>query len=449
MAKARIKYICTSCGFESPKWIGKCPECEGWNTFTEEIVESGKKSQAKRPGSGNIYRINEVVAGEEERIKTSIKEFDRVVGGGIVPGSVILLAGDPGIGKSTLAMQVAANLTSTVLYVTGEESVKQVKLRALRLKVKSENFLIQSETNLNNILAAVNETSPSVLIIDSIQTIQLDEFDNSAGTVTQIRECTTAIMEQAKKKHFAVIIIGHVTKEGNIAGPKVLEHIVDTVLQFEGESNYAFRILRALKNRFGSTNEIGIFEMNETGLTEVNNPSEHFLSGRKQNISGSVITSSIEGSRSILIEVQALVIPSPYGIPQRVTTGFDSRRLSILLAVLEKRAGLKLSSANVFLNLAGGVKITEPSIDLSICCSVASAFLDKVIDNNTVITGEVGLGGEVRSVRFIEKRIKEAEKLGFSNIIIPEENYKKLNPVSEINIIPVKTLPETIRHILK
>lgn len=448
MAKNRIKYICTSCGFESLKWIGKCPECDTWNSFTEEIVESGKKSAHKNPGTGNIFRINEVTANEEERIKTGIKEFDRVLGGGIVPGSVILLAGDPGIGKSTLAMQVSANLSSTVLYVTGEESVKQVKLRALRLKVRSDNFLIQSETNLNSIIAGINETSPAVIIIDSIQTVHLEEFDNSPGTVTQIRECTSALMEVAKKKHFAVIIIGHVTKEGMIAGPKVLEHIVDTVLHFEGESDYAFRILRALKNRFGSTNEIGIFEMNEAGLAEVNNPSELFLSGRNGSISGSAITSSIEGTRSILIEVQALVTPSAYN-PQRVTTGFDSRRLSILLAVLEKRAGLKLSAANVFLNMAGGVKITEPSIDLAVCCSIASAFLDKIIDNKTVIVGEVGLGGEIRSVRFIEKRIKEAEKLGFSCIIIPEENYRKLKPESEIKIISTSTLSETIKYILK
>lgn len=449
MAKSRIKYICTQCGFESLKWIGKCPECDTWNSFTEEIIETGKKTAHKTAATGSIYRINEVIAAEEERVKTGIKEFDRVLGGGVVPGSVILLAGDPGIGKSTLAMQVAANLSSTVLYVTGEESVKQVKLRALRLKVKSDNFLIQSETNLNSILAGINETSPSVVIIDSIQTVHLEEFDNSPGTVTQIRECTSALMDVAKKKHFAVIIIGHVTKEGNIAGPKVLEHIVDTVLHFEGESDYAFRILRALKNRFGSTNEIGIFEMNESGLVEVHNPSELFLSGRNGNISGSAITSSIEGTRSILIEVQALVTPSSYGNPQRVTTGFDSRRLSILLAVLEKRAGLRLSQANVFLNMAGGVKITEPSIDLAVCCSIAGGFVDKIIDNKTVIVGEVGLGGEVRSVRFIEKRIKEAEKLGFSSIIIPEENFHKLKPQSEIKIIPASTLAEAIKHVLK
>ena len=343
-----------------------------------------------------------------------------------MPGSVILLGGDPGIGKSTLAMQAAANISSNVLYVTGEESPKQIKLRALRLKIKSDNFFILAETNLNNILSSIKEAEPSVVVIDSIQTMHSEQFDNSPGTVTQIRECTSLLMEEAKKGHFAVILIGHVTKEGIIAGPKVLEHIVDTVLQFEGESNHSFRILRSQKNRFGSTNEIGIFEMHENGLAEVKNPSELFLSDREKNVSGSVITASVEGTRPILLEVQALVTPSNYGNPQRVTTGFDSRRLSILLAVLEKRANLRLSANNVFLNMAGGVRIMEPAVDLAVCCSIASSLLDKIIDNKSVMIGEVGLGGEIRSVGNIEKRIQEAEKLGFKRIFIPGNNLKGL-----------------------
>lgn len=448
MSKSRTKYICTSCGYESLRWLGKCPECDSWNSFSEELVETSKRKN----GSGtlqksSIYKINEISAAEEDRLKTGIKEFDRVLGGGIMPGSVILLGGDPGIGKSTLAMQVAANLSSNVLYVTGEESPKQIKLRALRLKIKSDNFFILSETNLNNVLSSIKNAKPSVVVIDSIQTMHSEQFDNSPGTVTQIRESTSLLMEEAKKGHFAVILIGHVTKEGIIAGPKILEHIVDTVLQFEGESNHSFRILRAQKNRFGSTNEIGIFEMHENGLVEVKNPSELFLSEREKNVSGSVITASVEGTRPILLEVQALVTPSNYGNPQRVTTGFDSRRLSILLAVLEKRANLRLSANNVFLNMAGGVRILEPAVDLAVCCSIASSLLDKKIDNKTVLIGEVGLGGEIRSVGNIEKRIHEAEKLGFNRIFIPGNNLKGLKVNTEININGVNNIGDILLSI--
>jgi len=450
LSKSRIKYICTSCGYESLRWLGKCPECDSWNSFSEELVETIKRKN----GSGtkqksSIFKINEISATEEDRVKTGIKEFDRVLGGGIMPGSVILLGGDPGIGKSTLAMQAAANISSNVLYVTGEESPKQIKLRALRLKIKSDNFFILAETNLNNILSSIKEAEPSVVVIDSIQTMHSEQFDNSPGTVTQIRECTSLLMEEAKKGHFAVILIGHVTKEGIIAGPKVLEHIVDTVLQFEGESNHSFRILRSQKNRFGSTNEIGIFEMHENGLVEVKNPSELFLSDREKNISGSAITASVEGTRPILLEVQALVTPSNYGNPQRVTTGFDSRRLSILLAVLEKRANLRLSANNVFLNMAGGVRIMEPAVDLAVCCSIASSLLDKIIDNKSVMIGEVGLGGEIRSVGNIEKRIQEAEKLGFKRIFIPGNNLKGLKVNTGINISGVNNIGEILLSIFK
>jgi DNA repair protein RadA/Sms len=413
------------------------------------VETSKKKNSLSVKQKSSIYKINEISATEEDRVKTGIKEFDRVLGGGIMPGSVVLLGGDPGIGKSTLAMQAAANISSNVLYVTGEESPKQIKLRALRLKIKSDNFFILAETNLNNILSSIKEAEPSVVVIDSIQTMHSDQFDNSPGTVTQIRECTSLLMEEAKKGHFAVILIGHVTKEGIIAGPKVLEHIVDTVLQFEGESNHSFRILRSQKNRFGSTNEIGIFEMHENGLAEVKNPSELFLSDREKNVSGSAITASVEGTRPILLEVQALVTPSNYGNPQRVTTGFDSRRLSILLAVLEKRANLRLSANNVFLNMAGGVRIMEPAVDLAVCCSIASSLLDKIIDNKTVLIGEVGLGGEIRSVGNIEKRIQEAEKLGFKKIYVPGNNLKNLKLNTAINIIGVHNVGEILQSVFK
>jgi len=447
MSKTKLKYICSNCGYESLRWIGKCPECESWNSFVEELVESGKKKNTASKSTVTISRINEIVATEEDRIKTNIEEFDRVLGGGLMPGSVVLLGGDPGIGKSTLAMQACANLKAPVLYVSGEESSKQIKLRAERLKITSDDFYVMPETDLHTILDTIDKISPSVVVIDSIQSVALSELDNSPGTMTQIRECTAALMEEAKKKHFCVIVIGHVTKEGLIAGPKVLEHIVDTVIQFEGEHHHSFRILRAQKNRFGSTNEIGVFEMHEDGLVEVKNPSKLFLSERERKTSGSVVTSSIEGTRPILLEVQALVTPSNFGNPQRVATGFDYRRLAILLAVIEKRAGFRLSANNVFLNMAGGIRITEPAIDLAVCCSIASSLLDKVIDSETVIIGEVGLGGEVRSVGHIEKRIQEAEKLGFKSVLIPSFNNKSVKD-SIIKIIPIENLVSAINKIL-
>jgi DNA repair protein RadA/Sms len=449
MSKTRIKYICSNCGYESLRWLGKCPECDSWNTFTEELVEVKKnRSSAIVDRSASVFTINEIPADEEERIKTNITEFDRVLGGGIIPGSVILLGGDPGIGKSTLAMQAASKINEKVLYVTGEESAKQVKIRASRLKINSPNFYVLAETNIESILRVINDLHPSLVIIDSIQTMERSDLNNSPGTVTQIRECTSFLMEEAKKQQFSVMVIGHVTKEGIIAGPKVLEHMVDTVIQFEGETNHSYRILRAQKNRFGSTNEIGIFEMHEDGLSEVKNPSEIFLSSHSTPISGSAITSAVEGTRPILLEVQALVTPSHFGNPQRVTTGFDYRRLSILLAVLEKRAKLRLSAANVFLNIAGGVRIIEPAIDLAVCCSVASSLQDQVIDNSAVLIGEIGLGGEVRSVSFIEKRIQEAEKLCFKKIIIPKNNFKELKKNSSIEIISAETLAECLQIIL-
>lgn len=449
MSKTRIKYICSNCGYESLRWLGKCPECESWNSFTEEIIETSKRKPVISKSKYELNTIENISADEADRIKTGIDEFDRVLGGGLMPGSVILLGGDPGIGKSTLAMQATATIKQKVLYATGEESEKQIKLRASRLKLHSSDFYVQAETNLSDILGAINQLSPSVVVIDSIQTMYRSELDNSPGTITQIRECTSLLMEEAKKKHYSVIIIGHVTKEGMIAGPKLLEHMVDAVIQFEGESNHSFRILRAQKNRFGSTNEIGVFEMHEDGLREVKNPSELFLSEREKQTPGSVVTSSIEGTRPILLEVQALVTPSNYGYPQRVSNGFDQRRLSILLAVLEKRANIRVSATNVFLNVAGGIRITEPAADLAVCAAIASSLREKVIENQTIIIGEVGLGGEIRSVGHIEKRIQEAEKLGFKTSIIPSNNRKELKPSGSIMVKSFDNLEQVVTHLLK
>lgn len=450
MSKVKTKYVCSNCGYESLKWLGRCPECGEWNTLTEEVVETGarKGKPLAAAGSYQVARLRDIQAVEKDRILTNIQEFDRVLGGGLMPGSIILIGGDPGIGKSTLVMQAASRIDSSVLYVTGEESNRQIKLRASRLKIESENFMVMAETNLDTILSAIDSYAPSVIIVDSIQTVYNPELDNAPGTVTQIRDCTSALMQKAKSSQQVVILIGHVTKEGAIAGPKVLEHVVDTVLQFEGERHHSYRILRAQKNRFGSTNEIGIFEMHDTGLSEVKNPSEIFLSERDTQTTGSVVTSSIEGTRPILLEVQALVTPSSYGNPQRVATGFDYRRLSILLAVLEKRAGLRLSAHNVFLNMAGGVKIDEPAVDLAVCCSIASSLLDKSAASGVVAVGEVGLGGEIRSVSHIEKRIQEAEKLGFERILVPRYNLKTSGQRRDIKVVPVDTLLSAINAIL-
>lgn len=447
MSKQKIKYICSSCGYESLRWIGKCPACDNWNTFTEELIEEHKGGKKKFSGDAHISKLNSLQQETEERIKTNIVEFDRVLGGGLMPGSVVLIGGDPGIGKSTLVMQAASKVNGNVLYVTGEESANQISLRAKRLKVSNDKISVMTETDLDIILAAIEKHAPDLVIVDSIQTTYKPDFDNAPGTVTQIRECAVELMQLAKKKQCAIIIVGHVTKEGMIAGPKILEHVVDTVLQFEGERSYSYRILRAQKNRFGSTNEIGIFEMHDDGLHEVLNPSEIFLSERDKQSTGSVVTSSMEGTRPILLEVQALVTPSAYGNPQRVATGFDYRRLSILLAVLEKRANLRLSVQNVFLNIAGGIRIDEPAVDLAICCAIASSFSEKYAKNDTVVIGEVGLGGEVRSVNHIEKRIQEAAKLGFKRVLIPSNNFKSIKSKGMIEVITVDNLSSALTKI--
>jgi len=447
MSKLKIKYVCSSCGYESLKWLGKCPECDEWNTFSEELVDV-KKTIPSLITALTIVKLDEIVETEEKRIKTNISEFDRVLGGGFMQGSVVLIGGDPGIGKSTLVMQSASSIIGKVLYVSGEESTTQLNQRAKRLKIHTSNLYVLAVTEIELIELAINKISPEVVIIDSIQTMQKAELDNAPGTVTKIRESANHIMQLAKSKNFVAVLVGHITKEGYIAGPKLLEHMVDAVLQFEGDRNHNYRILRSLKNRFGGTNEIGIFEMHDDGLTEVKNPSEIFLSEHSADSTGSVITATIEGSRPVLLEVQALVTQSNYGYPQRVATGFDYKRLSILLAVLEKRVKLRLSSANVFLNIAGGLKIIEPAADLAVCCSIASSFKDKACKKGYVAIGEVGLGGEIRSVSQIEKRIQEAEKLGFTSIIIPKTNYKLVKGKNSIKVIPVKNIFDALVEIM-
>ncbi len=447
MSKLKVKYVCSSCGYETLKWLGKCPECEEWNTFSEELVDN-KKFTPISSTTLNVVKLDEIIETEEKRIKTNISEFDRVLGNGFMQGSVVLIGGDPGIGKSTLIMQAASSIKGTVLYVSGEESTTQLNLRAKRLKLNTSNFYVLAVTEMELIETAINKVNPDVVMIDSIQTMQRTDLDNAPGTVTQIRESANHIIQLAKSKNFVAVLVGHITKEGYIAGPKILEHMVDTVLQFEGERNHNYRILRSLKNRFGGTNEIGIFEMHDDGLSEVKNPSKIFLSEHSNDTTGSVITATIEGSRPVLLEVQALVTPSNYGNPQRVATGFDYKRLSILLAVLEKRVKLRLSSANVFLNIAGGLKIMEPAADLAVCCSIASSFKDKQPNEGFAAIGEVGLGGEIRGVSQIEKRIQEAEKLGLTSILIPKTNYKTVKGKYSINVIPVKNVFDALVEIM-
>lgn len=447
MAKPLSHYVCQSCGYVSPRWIGKCPNCGQWNTFVEEVPTPLKPTRKTGvPSHIEPVSFEQIETQQVPRVRTGLEEFDRVLGGGIVPGSLILLGGDPGIGKSTLMMQVAFLLSEqTVLYVTGEESVQQIKLRAERLQASdSKNVLLLAETNLDNILDVVERTPPDVLIIDSIQTMYRPGLESAPGSVSQVRESTALLLRLAKTKHLPIFLIGHVTKEGVIAGPRIIEHMVDTVLQFEGEAHYSYRVLRALKNRFGSTNEIGIFEMHETGLQEVKNPSELFLSERHYGTSGSTVVASMEGTRPILVEVQALVTPTSYGMPQRNSTGFDFRRLALLLAVLEKRVGMNLGQYDVFVNIAGGLKIVEPAIDLGVATSIASSLRDVPVDSSSVAIGEIGLSGEIRTISHIEKRIQEAAKLGFKRIVIPHNNMKGLKRNNDIEIVPVDRIEKAI-----
>lgn len=444
MAKQRSNFVCQECGKISPKWMGRCPECGKWDSLVEEFESSSSYSDYVLSSAEPIL-ISEISAAEEQRLKTGIGEFDRVLGGGIVKGSLVLIGGEPGIGKSTLLLHVADKLSlsslsydkdkNITIYVSGEESASQSKLRANRLGVNSEHLYILCETNLNAILGQIEKLEPKVVVIDSIQTCYKPDIASSPGSISQVRECATDLMRIAKIKGISIFIVGHVTKDGTIAGPRVLEHIVDTVLYFDGEQRHLYRILRAFKNRFGSTNEIGIFEMRNNGLRQVENPSEIFLSERRADVSGSVVVSSLEGSRPLLLELQALATPANFGTPSRMTTGVDRNRLSLLLAVLEKRAGIRTQNYDVFINVVGGVRSEEPAIDLGIVAAVASNIKNVAIDPNTVVIGEVGLGGEVRGVNQAEKRIKEAAKLGFKRAVISEQNLKGLELGSQPELL--------------
>jgi len=455
MSKPVTKYICQNCGYSSLRWLGKCPECDSWNSFVEEIVYTDKRKLTSKTHDiidsklTNLSKVSDIDITEDKRIISTIQELDRVLGGGIVPGSVVLVGGDPGIGKSTLMMQLSDKIKqNTILYVSGEESPKQIKLRCERLGFAHDEFYILSETSLEIIAAIVDKLKPEIVIIDSIQTIYRNELESSPGSVSQLRESTAAIIQIAKAKNISFFLIGHITKEGVIAGPKVLEHMVDTVLQFEGERTHSYRVLRAIKNRFGSTNEIGIFEMTGAGLIEVLNPSEIFLSQRSKGISGSTVSASMEGTRPILIEVQALVSSSGYSVPQRTSTGFDYKRLAILIAVLEKKIGIHLSKFDVFMNIAGGIKIDEPSIDLAAAMSICSSFKDTSIDADMLILGEIGLSGEIRGISFAERRIQEALKLGFKKVVLPKSNMKNFKQSKELEYIPVENIQDAIRLIL-
>jgi DNA repair protein RadA/Sms len=454
MAKTTIQYVCSSCGAKAPQMLGRCPVCGEWGTYEEEIVQSGlstKRSVSAR-GIGESAlpkRLQDVEATEEMRIDMLNGEFNRVLGGGLVPGSLVLLGGEPGIGKSTLALQVLMQQGERkTLYASGEESVRQLKLRAERLAGNAENLFISSETSLERILDQVKELEPEIVVIDSIQTIGTEAVEATIGSLSQVRECAARIMEFAKTRNIPFIIIGHINKEGSLAGPKVLEHIVDTVLQFEGDQQYMYRILRAQKNRFGSTSEIGIYEMRQNGLREVTNPSELLLSTAREGLSGISIAAAVEGVRPFLIEVQALVSSAAYGTPQRSSTGFDGRRLNMLLAVLEKRVGFKLLQKDVFLNIAGGLKVQDPAIDLAILAAVLSSNMDIALDAGTCLCGEVGLAGEIRPVNRIEQRISEAQKLGFRRILIPADQKVDSKHYS-IEIVPVKKVTDAFRLLIK
>ena len=448
MAKPQIQYVCSSCGAKAPQMIGRCPVCGEWGTYEEEVsVDSTKKGVVTR--GSTPQRIQDVQAQEEMRIDMQSSELNRVLGGGLVPGSLVLVGGEPGIGKSTLALQVLMKMGGKkTLYASGEESAKQLKLRAERLAGSPDNLYIMAETSLERILDSVTELQPEVVVVDSIQTIGTETIEASIGSLSQVRECAAQILQYAKEKNVPFIIVGHINKEGSLAGPKVLEHIVDTVLQFEGDQHYVYRILRAQKNRFGSTSELGIFEMQQDGLREVSNPSELLLSNNRDGLSGIAIAAAVEGVRPLLIEVQALVASAAYGTPQRSSTGFDARRLNMLLAVLEKRVGFKLLQKDVFVNIAGGIRVNDPAIDLAVLAAVLSSNMDIALDEQTCITGEVGLAGEIRPVNRIDQRIREAEKLGFKTIIVPKgQKYNTQN--LKINVVEISRVVDAFKFLFK
>jgi len=452
MAKTRTFYQCQSCGYTSAKWLGKCPDCGSWNSFVEEKAATGGRSSSLQPLSRTLPVSLQAIAGiSERRTSTGIGEFDRVLGGGVVAGSVILVGGDPGIGKSTLLLQAFAGLsgrTGKLLYVSGEESPQQIKMRAERLSVNAGNIILLPETSLEGILDAADKMSPDAMVIDSIQTVYTQELMSAPGSVGQVRECAAKLMLHAKRSHIPVFIVGHVTKEGTIAGPRVLEHIVDTVLYFEGDRGHSYRVLRTIKNRFGSTNEIGIFEMSDAGLREVNNPSELFLSERPQNVSGSTVVACIEGTRPLMVEIQALVSQTNFGMPRRTSIGVDFNRVNLLIAVLEKRAGLHLGGMDIFINIVGGLKIMEPAVDLGIMATIASSVREKPVEPKTCVFGEIGLSGEIRGVAQAEARLKEAAKIGFSRAVLPAGNAEKIRGKQGIEIIGVRNCEDFLNAVL-
>lgn len=446
MAKLKSLFVCSQCGYESAKWYGKCPGCGEWNTMNEEIPQTAVKASKRAVSLQPVMKLQDITEDVEKRISTGIKELDRVLGGGIVEGSLVLIGGDPGIGKSTILLQACQFIgkNKSILYVSGEESANQIKLRANRLGVTTSNLGILAQTDVGSIIETIRTDKPDLVIIDSIQTMILDECSSSAGSVTQVRECTNVFMRTAKSFGIPIFVVGHVNKDGAIAGPKVLEHIVDTVLYFEGERNYSYRLLRSVKNRFGSTNEIGVFEMQQDGLKEVENPSLMMLSGRPKNTSGTCVACVMEGSRPILAEVQGLVTATGFGTPRRMSTGFDYNRMAMLLAVLEKRAGYFFNSMDTYINVVGGLRLDEPAADLTVAMALVSSLKDIVINDNVIAFGEIGLAGEIRAVSCCEQRVAEAYRLGFEKCIIPFNNYKSLSKDLKINadIIPVRTIRE-------
>ncbi|WP_217589030.1 DNA repair protein RadA [Lentibacillus saliphilus] len=451
MAKRKTKYVCQDCGYESAKWMGKCPGCHNWNTLVEEMEATGLKSRHNLGVSNQVVsqpeKITQIESQKEPRITTHMKEFNRVLGGGIVPGSLVLIGGDPGIGKSTLLLQISSQLADkqlSVLYISGEESTRQTKLRADRLGIKSDALYVLAETNLFNIAKHIEAVKPALVVIDSIQTIYREEVTSAPGSVSQVRESTGELMKIAKTNGIPIFIVGHVTKEGAIAGPRMLEHMVDAVLYFEGERHHTYRILRSVKNRFGSTHEMGIFEMKEMGLREVLNPSEIFLEERSQGAAGSTVVASMEGTRPVLVEIQALVSPSSFGNPRRMATGIDHNRVPLLMAVLEKRVGLMLQNQDAYIKVAGGVKLDEPAIDLAVAISIASSFRDQPTNPEDIFIGEVGLTGEIRRVSRIEQRVQEATKLGFKRIICSKRNLDGWTPPKNITVIGVNTVQEAM-----